>query len=378
LNHDNFKKLISGQNTGLGAALLRFFLRPASWVYSIVIALRNFLYYKGWLKTYHVNAIVISVGNITTGGTGKTPFVIWLYKFLQQNRIKCAILTRGYKATQDTRLKTQDQSDEPAILAEMCPQAKVIVNPDRVAGANEAVNKFDAKVLIMDDGFQHRRLARDLDIITIDATRPFGYGKLLPAGLLREPVDSLKRADVIVITRSDQVIGEGLIDLEKKLLSINNNMIMVKAIHSPVCAKTIDNKEIGIKELKNKKIFAFCGIGNPDAFLNTIKDLGANPVGAKIYDDHYHYANTDIADIYREAMDLKVDLILTTQKDFSRLRFDVAHRPEFVEGPVEKRKLESGIPFAFLAVELKIITGEDRITQLIKDCLVGKIHVLGR
>jgi tetraacyldisaccharide 4'-kinase len=166
-----------------------------------------------------------------------------------------------------------------------------------------------------------------------------------------------------VITRSDQVTEEELVDLERKLLSINNNMIMARAIHSPVCSKTIDNKEIGIEELKGKKIFAFCGIGNPDAFLNTIKGLGADPVGAKVYDDHYHYVNKDIADIYREAMDLKADLILTTQKDFSRL-------------PVEKRKSESGIPFAYLEVELKIISEEDRITRLIKDCLVGKIHIL--
>ncbi len=365
MEQHNFRQLVSGRSTGFKAQILRFFLRGISQVYRIAVALRNLLYSRGWLKIHHVNAIVISVGNITTGGTGKTPLVIWLYKFLQQNKIQCAILTRGYKAAQDPRLKTQDQIDEPAILTENCPQAKVIINPDRVAGANEAVNKFEAKILVMDDGFQHRRLARDLDIVTIDATRPFGYDKLLPAGLLREPVDSLKRADAIVITRSDQGTEEELVDLERKLLSINNNMITARAIHSPICSKTIDNKEISIEELKGKKIFAFCGLGNPDAFLNTIKGLGANPVGAKVYDDHYHYANKDIADICREAMDLKADLILTTQKDFSRL-------------PVEKRKLESGIPFAYLAVELKIISGEDRITQLIKDCLVGKIQVLRR
>lgn len=359
MNQDNFRKLISGQDTGWSAALLRFFLRAASGVYSIVIALRNFLYSKGWLKTYHANAIVISVGNITTGGTGKTPLVIWLYKFLQQSRIRCTVLTRGYKAT-------QDQDDEPAILAEMCPQAEVIVNPDRVAGANEAVNESNAKVLIMDDGFQHRRLARDLDIITIDATLPFGYGKLLPAGLLREPVDSLKQADAIVITRSDQVTGEKLINLEKKLLSINNNLIVVKAIHSPVCAKTIDNKEISITQLKSKKIFAFCGIGNPDAFLNTIKDLGATPAGVKIYDDHYHYTNKDIADICKKAMNLKADLILTTQKDWSKIIADC------------RLQIADFQSLAYLAIELKIISGEDKITSLIKNCLTGKIHPLRR
>lgn len=370
MNQYDFGQLVSGRSAGLKSQMLRFSLRVISQGYKAVVILRNFLYSRGWLKTYHANAIVISVGNITTGGTGKTPFVVWLCKFLQQKKIRCAILTRGYKAT-------QDQDDEPAILTKMCPQAKVIVNPDRVVGANEAVNKFDAKVLIMDDGFQHRRLARDFDIITIDATRPFGYGKLMPAGLLREPVNSLKRADVIVITRSDQVTGEGLVDLEKKLLSINNNMIIVKAIHSPVCTKTADNKEINIKELKNKKIFAFCGIGNPDAFLNTIKDFGANPAGAKVYDDHYHYANKDIADICKKAMNLKADLILTTQKDWSKIIGNFRFR-QTDGGQVSISDFQSPIPFAYLAVELKIISGEDRITSLIKDCLTGKIHLLRR
>jgi len=381
LNQYDFGQLVSGRSTGFKSQMLRFPLRVISQGYKAVVILRNFLYSRGWLKIYHANAIVISVGNITTGGTGKTPFVIWLCKFLQQRKIHCAILTRGYKThtkgqeTRDERRETK--IDEPAMLVESCPQAIVIVNPDRVAGANEAVNKFDAKVLIMDDGFQHRRLARDFDIITIDATRPFGYGKLLPAGLLREPVDSLKRADVIVITRSDQVTGEELIKLEKKLLSINNNMIIVKAIHSPVCAKTTDNKEISIKELKGKKIFAFCGIGNPDAFLNTIKDFGANPAGVKIYDDHYHYANKDTADIRKKAMNLKADLILTTQKDWSKIIGNFRFR-QTDGGQVSISDFQSPIPFAYLAVELKIISGEDRITSLIKDCFTGRIHPLRR
>jgi tetraacyldisaccharide 4'-kinase len=380
LNQHDFEKLVSGRSSGLYAGILRLFLGAASCFYSAGIYLRNFLYSRGWLKIHRVNAIVFSIGNITVGGTGKTPLVIWLYNFLQQNKIQCAILTRGYKThtkgrgTRDPRFRgdrlapakaggRETKIDEPAILAEMCPQAKVVINPDRVEGANEAVNKFSAKVLIMDDGFQHRRLARKLDIVTIDATRPFGYGRMLPAGLLREPVASLKRADAVVITRSDQIPEKELAELEGKLLSINNNMVIARAIHSPICAKTIDNKEISIERLKDRKIFAFCGIGNPDAFLNTIKGIGAELAGSKIYDDHYHYADEDIADISREAMDVKADLILTTQKDWTRITGfqPVIPRP--------------GWPwyFAYLAVELKIISGEDRITQLIKDCISGKI-----
>jgi len=217
--------------------------------------------------------------------------------------------------TQDSRPKTQDYVDEPAILAESCPRARVIVNPDRVAGAIEAVNRFGAEVLIMDDGFQHRRLGRELDIVTVDATLPFGYGKMLPAGLLREPVSALKRADAVVITRCDQSSEAQLGRLEEKLRLANPDMVTARAIHKPICAKSAGDEEISIEELRNKEIFAFCGIGNPDGFLRTIKGVGANPSGWKIYNDHYHYTDKCLADIYEQARYMKADLILTTQKE---------------------------------------------------------------
>ena len=220
MNQEAYRKLISGQSAGLSAVLLRFLLSIAGWIYQLVVDLRKFLYSKGCLKVHRANAPVISVGNLTVGGTGKTPLVIWLCKQIisdskfQISNSQCAILTRGYKT------KERALSNEVAIFTESCPEANVVVNPDRVAGATEAVGKLGAKVLILDDGFQHRQLARDLDIVTIDATRPFGYGKLLPAGLLREPVDALKRADAVVITRCDQTTEVELTELEGKLQQI--------------------------------------------------------------------------------------------------------------------------------------------------------------
>jgi len=363
LNQQRFYKLISGQTRGFGASCLRFFLGAAAKPYAAIIALRNLAYSKGWLKVHTAGAAVISVGNITVGGTGKTPLVIWLCKFLQQKEIQCAVLTRGYKthtkkqATSDERRATR--TDEPAILTESCPQAKVIINPDRVAGAGEAVSKFKANALIMDDGFQHRRLARDLDIVTIDAMRPLGYGKMLPAGLLREPVAALKRADAVVITRCDQA-GEGkLAELEKKLRLLNPDMTIARSIHRPVCAKSIDGSQISIDELKDKRILAFCGIGNPDAFFNTVNGLGCDIVSSKIYDDHHQYTDDCLAGIYEQAGHLKADLILTTQKDWAKIT---------QLAPVKK-----DIPLAYLAIELKFISGEDKITRLIEDALAGKI-----
>jgi len=383
MNQDDFHKLISGQKSGPGIVLLRLLLDIAAIGYSIAVRLRNFLYSKGWLKAHRADAVVISIGNITVGGTGKTPLVVWLCKQIisdsrfQISNSQCAILTRGYKSRAQEHKSTRAQElkstraqeigslkDEPAILIEKCPEVKVIVNPDRVGGAGEAINKFGAKVLIMDDGFQHRRLERDLDIVAIDATRPFGYGKMLPAGLLREPVSSLKRADGVVITRCDQITENEISQIEKKLRAINPDMVIARSIHAPAYVKSTDNKEISLKYLKGKKIFAFCGIGNPDAFLNTIKQLGANLVGSKVYNDHHHYTNDCLADIYEQAGALKADLILTTQKDWTKIISDFR---------IQISDFEYSLPLAYIGIEIKFLAGEDKLRGLIEKTLAGKI-----
>ncbi len=376
MNQEVYRKLISGQSRGLSAIFLCFCLGFAAAGYSLIIRLRNFLYSKGWLKTHHVNAVVFSIGNITTGGTGKTPLVIWLCNLLRQKNVPCAILTRGYKTRRASCVMRRAKNarntqyairntdiDEPAIIAECCPQAKVIVNPDRVAGAVEAIDKSGAKVLIMDDGFQHRRLARDLDIVTVDATLPFGYGRLLPAGMLREPVFALKRANAVVVTRCDQVTEAKLAGLERKLQHINLKMIIARSIHAPVCAKSAEDKEIGVEKLKNKRIFAFCGIGNPDAFFETIKGLGCELIGSKIYNDHHHYTENDITDIYNQAKWLKADLIVTTQKDWTKIAILIP----------KAQSLGFNIQFAYLKIELKFLTGVDKLKALIENTLSGKI-----
>ncbi len=365
MNQDDFRKLISGQKTGLGAGLLRLLLGVAAGGYSIAVRLRNFLYSAGLLKAHRADAVVISIGNITVGGTGKTPLVVWLCKQIisdskfQISNSRYAILTRGYKAAKNSRHKTQDYRDEPAILIESCPEVNVIVNPDRIAGAAEAIKKFGAKVLIMDDGFQHRRLVRDLDIITIDGTLPFGYGKMLPAGLLREPVSSLKRAGAVVITRCDQITEAELSEIEKKLEAINPNMIIARSKHAPAYVKSTDDKEMSIEYLNGKKIFAFCGIGNPDSFLNTIKSLSCDLGGEKVYNDHHRYTNDCLADIYEQAECLKADLILTTQKDWTKIN--------------RLALVKKNIPLAYLGIEIKFLAGEDKLRDLIEKTLAGKI-----
>jgi len=363
VDQSKFHKLVSGQKTGPIAAALRFLPAIAAVVYSLVIRFRNLLYSTGLLKTYRVDATVISIGNITTGGTGKTPLVIWLTNLLSQKGVICAILTRGYKAHNKTRTTSDERRvtnvDEPAILKQGCPAAEVIVNPNRVEGAKQAIEKHNAKVLILDDGFQHRRLARDLDIVAIDATRPFGYGKILPAGLLREPLCSLKRAEAIIITRTDQVSQTQLNDIENRLLSINPDLTIAKTLHAPVCVKTDSESQIELEQMKGKKVFAFCGIGNPDAFLATIKELQTELVGSEIYNDHYHYTENDINYIIQQSRNSKADFVLTTEKDWTKI--------------ASLKPIQKDIQMAYLKIEIRFITGKDKLRQLIETALTGKI-----
>lgn len=367
--------------------LLRVLLGAVAAGYSLVVRLRNFFYSSGVFKAHCVDRPVFCIGNITVGGTGKTPLVVWLFRRIVSNsrfqisNTSCAILTRGYKAAHSTGTETDDFKDEVAVLGESCPGANVVVNPNRVVGAAQAIGNYNAKVLIMDDGFQHRRMARDLDIVAIDATGPFGYGRMFPAGLLREPVSSLKRAGAVVITRCDQVSEAELDSLERKLHEVNPQMPIARSVHSAVSVTFSDfavipaqagiqtvreemdsclRRNDKVEQLRGRKVFAFCGIGNPDAFLKTIKKLGCELLGYRIYDDHYHYTQSCFDEIYAKAEGLGADLILTTKKDWTKI------------APLKPVKAKP--PIAYLEIEIKFLSGEEKLTALIDETLAGKIQ----
>jgi tetraacyldisaccharide 4'-kinase len=357
--------LVSGA-AGFGAAVVRSLLRIAACAYVVIICIRNFLYDKNWVRSYavtpaglvtsdraQVTVPVISVGNITAGGTGKTPMVIWLCNLLRARDINCAILTRGYKAA-------GGQSDEPALLVKSCPGTTVMINPDRLGGALEAVRKHHAQVIVMDDGFQHRRLHRDIDIVTIDATLPFGHNRILPAGLLREPISALKRAHAAVLTRCDLVSRDNLDDIQNTISRINPETAIAQTVHAPVCAMTAGDKKIPLEKLKTKKIFAFCGIANPDAFLATIGSLSTDLVGSRIYNDHHGYTSRDINEIMQDAEWEGAEMILTTEKDFNKIT------PSSVS--------QTDLILAYLAVKLQFVSGQDRLTGLIEHSFAGKIR----
>ena len=180
-------QLVSGQRRGLGPSLERALLRGLSWGYGLGVSLRN-RYYDRWALPTWLDVPIISVGNLTVGGTGKTPMTLWLCRQLLDRGLKPAVISRGYKASQ------QGLADELLMISRQCPRVVAVANPNRAAAGRLAIEEYGAQAVVLDDGFQHRRLGRDLDIVLIDATRPFGYSFLLPRGLLRERVAGLARA----------------------------------------------------------------------------------------------------------------------------------------------------------------------------------------
>ena len=326
-------------------------------VYGAVMRLRNLLFNVGILPRRRVSVPVISIGNITTGGTGKTPLVIWLCNYLRAKGVRSSILTRGYKTQSD------QITDEPALLAKACPGTDIVVNPNRIAGAKKAVSIHQAQVLVLDDGFQHRRLRRDLDIVAVDATCPFGYGRVLPAGLLREPKGGLSRADAVIITRFDQVDAEQMRELEQKIRQIAPNIPIAKAAHKHTGAVTFQNEKLNLEELRSKNIFAFCGIGNPNAFFRCLEQNGLSLADTQTFDDHHAYTQEEMKQIFERARSCGADTILCTQKDWVK---SALLSPE-----------EEDVVFAYLAMELDFLAGLDKITLLIDNLFANQSEESG-
>ncbi len=368
LNQDQFRAIISGQRRDARARVARVLLGVAALGYRLAVGIRNALYDSHVLRSHRANAVVICVGNLTTGGTGKTPLVIWLTRLLHEKGLRVAVLTRGYKARRvctahhDVKVGNAHPTDEPAEVASACPGVPVIVNPDRIAGATEAIRGHGAQVLLMDDGFQHRRLARDLDIVAIDATVPFGYGRLLPAGFLREPISGLKRADAVVLTRCDLVSEDALDRIKARILPIQPDLIVARSVHAPAGIYYADGARHDLDELRGKKVFAFCGLGNPASFLRTIEACGCELVGSQTFNDHHAYTDRDLADIHHKAGLHGAQLLLTSQKDWTKIaRLALPLNPPLL---------------AYLAVELRFTAGGESVTALIDRALAGTIPPL--
>ena len=312
MEEQQYLELISGQSQSLGACLLRPLLRVASWPYSAVTSVRNVMFDRDLLPVYETPAPVISVGNLTTGGTGKTPVVAQIVQWLAEAGAHPGIVSRGYKQLVD------GGNDEARVLELACPGVPHQQDRDRVAATFAVVSEHGCKVIVADDAFQHRRMSRELDVVLIDACQPWGYGFVLPRGLLREPRRGLCRADVIVMTRADQVDAESRAAIWSEVHRFKPDAPAIEIAFRPNSLLDLSGQRSPLDSVTGP-VFAFCGIGNPAAFRTTLELNGLHVVGLHAFADHYHYDAADIAALQKEATDAEAAQLITTVKDLVKL-----------------------------------------------------------
>lgn len=326
--------------------LVLFALNFISSIYQIIIELKLFLYKNKIIRQHRLNARIISIGNITVGGTGKTPAVIEIANLFQDK--KTVILSRGYKSKYEDKmavvsdanqifLSPKEAGDEPYLLAKRLPSFPIIIGKDRVKSAKYAIDRFGAEIIILDDGFQYWQLKKDIDIVLIDGKNPYGNTNLLPTGTLREPIKNLKRADVFIITKVDQSLNRTNIihDLKK----INPSAIILESIHKPIKFISLDAKqEYPLEFIKDVDILALSSIADPDSFEAIIKKLNEGKFLHLKFQDHYVYTKKDINKLIDYLQG--VSFIITTEKDIVRLQ-EVA--------PLD-------LPILYLKIKFEIIT----------------------
>ncbi|MCX5782105.1 MAG: tetraacyldisaccharide 4'-kinase [Elusimicrobia bacterium] len=335
---------------------MREFLYPFSFLYRAGLEIDRRI-----TKTRKLPKPVISIGNITWGGTGKTPLVIKTARYLISLGLKPCILTRGYKKKENKIVLVSDgknmlvpaeiSGDEPYLISESVPGAIVVSGSDRFNSAKMVLDKFSPDVFILDDGFQHWDLERDLDIVCINVLNPFGNGLLIPSGILREPLSSLKRADIVVLNNCD--LSKNTESIEKKLIS-EAGIQPIRAEYNPVQLTRIKDKKISaISELKDKPIVALSAIGENIGFKKTLEKLGLNVIQHFKFRDHHWFSKKDIKKVFASVSDRSY--IVTTAKDSIRLKKVF----ETLDNSVTERVYS-------LDIELKFENGENIWEEKIK------------
>ncbi|MBI5024012.1 MAG: tetraacyldisaccharide 4'-kinase [Candidatus Omnitrophica bacterium] len=361
---DFLYRIVTDDVHGPLAGILKFFLRILSFIYLALVTAAAWLYRSGILKQHHLGRPVVSVGNITVGGTGKTPLVVKIAQIYKENKIKPVILTRGYMGRGIACDPAQSaQSDEAVMMREILGDVPVISGADRIKNARDFLKNNQADVFILDDGFQQWRLARDLDIVAIDTTNPFGNGCLLPRGILREPLAALRRANLLILTKVD--LGREQMDLiRKRLAAIGCTQQLIETVHRPV--RLVDLKTGRSREMETiagQRVCAVCSLGAPAAFAATLTGLGAKIQKAFNFADHYVYNTADIRRILEHCRRDHIGIVITTQKDavkLADLRDDI-------------RQVED-VEFQSLHIELTVRdgTGENAFFKRILDTSTAK------
>ena len=366
--------VILNRRRGTRAGVLRFFLGGLSHVYSKIVWFRLFLYRNRIIRERNLGCLVVSIGNLTVGGTGKTPIVEKFARSLTEGGRRVAILSRGYKSvkppvsqriksringktihspprvvTDGSRifLDSKTAGDEPFMLASNLEDVAVVVDKDRVKAGKFAINEFKADTLLLDDGLQYLRLKHRLDIVLVDRYSPFGNEHLLPRGTLREPPRNIKRASYIFITKCN---GEPNDDLIKRIRKHNRTAEIIECTHKPQYLENVVTRErISLDELKGKYIGSICGIAVPESFEDGLKKLGAKIETRRRFTDHHRYTEKELLDFINRCINRDVDMIVTTEKDFVRF----PHLPRM------------DVPIYFMRVEIAILSNQETWTECV-------------
>ncbi|NBP50975.1 MAG: tetraacyldisaccharide 4'-kinase [Actinobacteria bacterium] len=343
---DSFRRLVDGSDRRPTAGILRGFLAAAAIPYAAAVELRNRAYDAGLLRTVRPDVPVVSIGNLTLGGTGKTPLVAWAARQFLGRGTAVAIVSRGYAA------RPGERSDEALELGLLLPGVPHVADRDRVAAVRRAATDHRARVVLLDDGFQHRRLGRSLDIVTIDATDPFGGGRIFPRGLLREPIRSLARADAVVVTRSDMADAATLETIDRVIAKSCGGRrpgVWAESRHGPTRLRSWSGTTEPVGSLAGRRVVAVSGIGNPAPFRATLERLGAIVVAHRTFPDHHPYDDADREAIGRDAARRGVEWVVTTLKDLVKLRIDRL----------------GDVPLAAVEIELSITRGREQLERLL-------------
>ncbi len=360
LNTQNLIEVVSGQRRGLFATLTRFTLGLATPLYRAIVGWRNWRFdqaarHPGMPPIQIAKVPVISVGNLTTGGTGKTPLVIWVARLLRSHNWRVAIVSRGYGAERNNGQTARN--DEAIELEFRLPDVPHLQDPDRFRMAQTAVEELESQVIVLDDGFQHRQLHRELDIVLIDATNPFGFGRLLPRGLLREPLGSLQRADAIVLTRCELVEPGIRTEILAKLKSTNPVALLAQLRTRAHGWLQFDGRQFPLSKLHDESVFAFCGIGNPSGFFQTLTQLGFTVCQQQVFADHHHFSRQDLEEIAHAARATNASALVCTHKDLVKIGCNQI----------------DGIPVLALLVEVEFLSGQAELTAAILAAVTAQV-----
>ncbi|HET7538089.1 MAG TPA: tetraacyldisaccharide 4'-kinase, partial [Candidatus Didemnitutus sp.] len=368
--------VIFGRREGLMAAMFGGFLQLCSYLFNGIVQLRWWLYRKRIFHDHPLGCLVVVVGNLTVGGTGKTPVVEKFARALHERGRKVAILSRGYKSkappfwkkwwysfthTEEAPprvvsdgerilLDSEVAGDEPFMLAKNLPGVVVLVDKNRVKAGAYAIKRFGCDTLVLDDGFQYLPLKGRLNLLLVDKTNPFGNGFTLPRGILREPVRHLKRASYVFLTKSNGIRDE---ELETLIKRFNSQAEIIECAHRPQYLQRVGNGERRpLEELRGKRIAAFSGIATPESFERFLREGGATLAHVERFLDHYRFTREDLAEVYAEAVKVGAEFIVTTEKDAVRITGETA----------------CPLPLYYLRLEIEILRGADDFNDA-----VGKI-----